>query len=112
MEASSGWVLAALALAAAWVLLTARPSQLPVDVDAYVGRPYGEAVAAIKAGQPGAEVVVYRARRSWGGPRRESMAMRPGVHYLGVGSDGALLGAVPAQYAGRSIKHLGIVGVF
>ena len=102
-------VLVALALSAAWVLLAQSP---PVDVAAYVGRPYGEAVAAIKAGQPGAEVVVYRARRSWGGPRRESMAMRPGVHYLGVGPDGALLGEVPAQYAGRAIKHLGIVGVF
>lgn len=102
-------LLAALGALAVLVLLHTDDAVDAVDVQSYVGRPYEEAVDAIKTRQPGAAVVAYRARDTDSPEKPFEMAMQPGVHYLGVDKQGRLLGAVPAQYAQRRIKHAGIL---
>lgn len=105
------WVLVALgALAVLVILQTDAHVAVPaVDVRAYVGRPYTEAVDAIKTQQPHAVVVAYRARDTDSPDKPFVMAMQAGVHYLGVDKQDRLLGAVPAQYTERNIKHSGIL---
>ena len=100
----------------AWLVLVAwlgrrSPPPPPVDLAALVGRPYAEAVAALKAQRPLAVVVVYRARDT-GGPKTLEMPMLPGTFYMGVGPDGAYMDLVPHYYVHRRIRHCGIVGVF
>ena len=115
-EVAQAQVLGAGALVVLWLALLLwlgqpSPPPAPLDLRAHVGKPYQEALAALKAQRPLAVVVAYRVRDSWSTAHQE-MTMLPGIHYMGVGHDGAYMDLVPPYYLHRTIKHMGIVGVF